>query len=421
MSSDKSSVWLELVDEALLAHERGDMDKFHEIIEHLRMSIEWDTLTETTSPLIVENLSSDGIEIEQEENEYFSTISQLFQLSWEEKCAGNYQSARNHLNDILDFLDPIQEVQRYGVDYVNAMAVNFSFGDIFYLESEESESISRKKELRKSSLECFTKAYENIDWYQGSSFPQNTIDCRVKMGILKGYKNDFEGQQKLFTEALEIVRKSDKSIIEQYELALVTDLTWLATQNKPIEETQVITDDTVQVLKKISSPSETIPENSGRFIPQNELQGLNIREKLKKYNDFARALSVSSWSMYLSEFEYIPKKKMKNALKRARSIGLGDRAPIGENDVIALLDTSIFGSAKSYVIFTEDRLIWKGTPFNRCRFKKYSDIDNSIYPKEAKKNYNVAIGPGGYFDEIFVFAPTLPLFVELLSSICEDE
>ena len=70
MSSDKSSVWLELVDEALLAHERGDMDKFHEIMEHLRMSLEWDTLAETMSPIIIEQLGSDGVEIEQGYDEY---------------------------------------------------------------------------------------------------------------------------------------------------------------------------------------------------------------------------------------------------------------------------------------------------------------------------------------------------------------
>jgi len=428
MSSDKSSVWLELVDEALLAHERGDMDKFHEIMEHLRMSLEWDTLAETMSPIIIEQLGSDGVEIEQGYDEYTSTIQTLFSLAWDEYSAGNYQSAIDHLGDIFDVID-----LHPNRDEHTTVLANYCMGEVLYAESNASELIGRTRELRGKAAQFYRGVLKEDDEIIGKYLhPTYQINCRVNLGIIEGHQGDLLEKEKLFIEALEIVRNSDQSIIEQYELALVTDLTWLATQNKPVEEIQVVADDAAKVMKKITRdvqieheapPAPPAPPGLGTYVPYSDLQGLSIRGKIKRYAEDHWLCQAYGYKIYMDD---IPKKKLNNALKHKTG-----QVSLESDEIIGLIDTTLFGSAKSCVIFTKDGLYWKNGWGSAPSFKKYSEINYPEYPiTNPEFSPSILVGPLWELEKKVEMdnaridfgkgTITREAIIELMRSICAD-
>lgn len=413
VSGKKSRNWLQLVDDALLAHERGDMDEFSDIMEQLRMSLEWDTLTETMSPIVVEISNLDNSKDQEVEDGHYSITNPLYQLAWEEQKKGNYQSAINHLMDIMDFLD--SDSENFQWDFTHA---NFVLGSLYFWESSNLPlTVEKQLTLRKNAEEYLITAYEFIDMWSTGGFVENSqyclsqyaddrIQCRLRLGLIRGHFGDLTEKEKLFTEALDIVKNETIPNHEQVEMAIVTDLTWLASQGESSGEVEVVYEKAAQVMKKISN---TTDGNEQEIILKAENSGLSTRGILKKY-------STKNWPLYMDN---IPPKKLRNALNACNR-------RVSEEDVMALLDTTVFGSAKNCVIFTNEGLFYRedwnteDVGGRGPHFKLYSEIDPEFVFGGIFATRGVKLGGGSVITTGGIGLPSTELLFEVLQSICSN-
>ena len=204
-------------------------------------------------------------------------------------------------------------------------------------------------------------------------------------------------------EALDIVKNETTSDHEEVKLAIVTDLSYLASQIGKEKETELIYDNAAQVIKEFSD-SKIKLELTKRLESNNSK--LSVRGNIKNY-------STKNWPLYMDN---IPSKKLRNALNACNR-------KISEDDVIALLDNTLFGSAKLCVIFTNEGVHYRedwGTRDVGGRgphFKLYSEMDLEFEIGTFSVAF-VKLGGGSVITPIGTLSTEL-LF-ELLQSICSN-